>query len=166
VNRDSTSPCAFTSDEPDPWLRISNYIRSLISTLEPYPGMGRLIAGFADASSAARTRQRWVVRQLRLAGLSRATCLRAYDVLETYWLGSLQRQGLSQKLFSSALTGCWTVCGAGVRPDAVEETIHRSPLAALRVRKNDSSTGYLSARPSQSRTQSGHGDVCDRAFVE
>jgi AcrR family transcriptional regulator len=79
------------SEEPDSWERIRIYIRSLIGILDTYPGLDRLIAQYGDSSTAARLRQRWLVRQLQSAGLGRADALKAYQVLDVYWIGSRQR---------------------------------------------------------------------------
>jgi AcrR family transcriptional regulator len=77
-------------EEPDPWQRIRRYVRSLTTILDAHPGLDRLIAGFGDASSAAKRRQRWFLRQLRSSGLGLADSRRAYGAIHTYWLGSRQ----------------------------------------------------------------------------
>lgn len=86
-------------DEPDPWERIRRHVRSLVSILDAYPGLDSLIARHGDSSSAARIRQKWLVEQLRLAGLPRADAVRAYGALDAYWLGSRQRAHLSPATF-------------------------------------------------------------------
>jgi AcrR family transcriptional regulator len=87
------------ADEPDPWKRIRYHVRSLMATLAGYPALDRLIARYGDTSEAARVRQRWVVRQLRIAGLSRGDAVRAYGALDIYWLGSRQRADRSESTF-------------------------------------------------------------------
>jgi AcrR family transcriptional regulator len=66
------------TEESDPWERIRIHVRSLVKILDTYPGLDSLIAKYGDSSPAAQLRQRWVVRQLQSAGLSRADAVRAY----------------------------------------------------------------------------------------
>ena len=79
-------------EEVDPWEPIRIHVRSLMGILDEYPGLDSLIARYGDSSPAARLRQRWMVRQLQSAGLSRADAVRAYGALDMYWLGSRQRE--------------------------------------------------------------------------
>jgi AcrR family transcriptional regulator len=79
------------NDEADPWERIRIHVRSLMSTLDAFPGLDSLIARYGDSSTAARIRQRWLVQQLAAAGLSRTDAVRAYGSLDIYWVGSRQR---------------------------------------------------------------------------
>ena len=86
-------------DEPDPWQRVRIHVRSLMKTLDGYPGLDRLIARHGDASVAARVRQRWMMRQLQIAGLARPDATRAYGALDMYWLGSRHRAERSAGTF-------------------------------------------------------------------
>jgi len=45
------------NDEADPWERIRIHVRSLMSTLDAFPGLDSLIARYGDSSTAARIRQ-------------------------------------------------------------------------------------------------------------
>ncbi len=79
------------AQEADPWERIRIHVRSLMGILDTYPGLDGLIARYGDSSPAAQQRQRWLVRQLQSAGLTRVDAVRAYGSLDMYWIGSRQR---------------------------------------------------------------------------
>jgi AcrR family transcriptional regulator len=83
----------------DRWDAVRIYIRSLMGILDEYPGLDGLIARYGDSSPAARIRQRWLVRQLQAAGLTRADAVRAYGALDMYWLGSRHRDRQSRATF-------------------------------------------------------------------
>jgi AcrR family transcriptional regulator len=87
------------AEQADPWERIRVYVRSLMGILDTYPGLDRLIVDYGDSSPAARLRQRWLVRQLQSAGLARADAVKAYGVLDMYWLGSRQRERRTRATF-------------------------------------------------------------------
>jgi AcrR family transcriptional regulator len=87
------------AEEADPWERIRIHVRSLIGVLDTYPGLDSLIARYGDSSPAAKLRQRWLVRQVQAAGLAHADAVRAYGVLDMYWLGSRQRAGRPRSTF-------------------------------------------------------------------
>ena len=86
-------------DEADAWERVRLHVRSLMSILDDYPGLDRLIARYGDSSPAARTRQKWLVEQLQSTGLLRADAIRAYGSLDMFWLGSRQREQQSRTTF-------------------------------------------------------------------
>ena len=86
-------------DEADAWERIRSHVRSLMSILDDYPGLDRLIARYGDSSPAARIRQKWLVEQLQSTGLRRADAIRAYGSLDMFWLGSRQREQQTRTTF-------------------------------------------------------------------